>query len=656
MRTRILQWPRPAKTLLVASLDVVLALAATWIAFTLRLDVLHRPTADQALIYAAAPVLAVGVFMYFGLYRAIFRFTGAATLTVTATAVIVYAILMSAVLWSVQAMGGEVIPRSLGISQPIIFFVLVSASRSVARFWLTGQHRRPVRRLLIYGAGEAGAQTAAALANSWQYAVTGFIDDDRTKVGRRINDARVFAPHEVPDAVEQHAITDILLALPGTSRERRNQIIDSLASLPVRLQTLPALEDLASGRVTVSDIRELEVEDLLGREPVAPDPGLLAANCRDQVVLVTGAGGSIGSELCRVVLGQRPRTLLLLDHNEFGLYEIHSELAAHAEKQGLATEVVPLLGSVQNLARLREICAAWRPDTVYHAAAYKHVPLVEHNPIEGVMNNVMGTLDAARAAIESGVKLFVLVSTDKAVRPTNVMGASKRIAELVLQALSAQRPVDFSVLAGGATPVQNTTRFAMVRFGNVLGSSGSVIPLFRAQIAAGGPVTVTHPDVTRFFMTIPEASQLVVQAGAMAQGGDVFVLDMGEPVRIIELARRMVAPSGLVLRDGEHPDGDVEIAVTGLRPGEKLHEELLIGDNPQPTTHPRIMRASEDFLPWPQLAAELRRLSDAASAGDVIALREVLERLVPNAQFEGRVFDHVFQARQDAPPAPACAP
>lgn len=656
MRTRILQWPRPAKTLLVASLDVVLALAATWIAFTLRLDALHRPSADQAVIYAAAPVLAVAVFMYFGLYRAIFRFTGAATLKVTAGAVAVYALLMSAVLWSAQALGGQVIPRSLGITQPIIFFLLVSASRSVARFWLTGQHRRPVRRLLIYGAGEAGAQTAAALANSWQYSVLGFIDDDRAKVGRRINDARVFSPGEVPDAVEQHAITDILLALPGTSRERRNQIIDSLASLPVKLQTLPALEDLASGRVTVNDIRELEVEDLLGREPVAPDAALLRANCSGQVVLVTGAGGSIGSELCRVVLGQRPRKLLLLDHNEFGLYGIHAELLAQAAKLGVDTQVVPLLGSVQNLARLAEICAAWTPDTVYHAAAYKHVPLVEHNPIEGVANNVLGTLNAARVAVASGVRLFVLVSTDKAVRPTNVMGATKRVAELVLQALASESSVDFTAIDAASVPLQNRTRFAMVRFGNVLGSSGSVIPLFRSQIAAGGPVTVTHPDVTRFFMTIPEASQLVVQAGAMAQGGDVFVLDMGEPVRIIELARRMIALSGLTLRDEHHPDGDVEIAVTGLRPGEKLHEELLIGDNPQPTSHPRIMRAREDFLPWSRLAVQLGRLSDAAARGDVIALRVLLEELVPNAQLEDRVFDHVFQARHDAAAEPACTP
>jgi FlaA1/EpsC-like NDP-sugar epimerase len=651
MRTRILQWPRPAKTALVAGLDVALALVATWVAFTLRLDALHRPSAEQSLIYAAAPVLAVAVFAYFGLYRAIFRYTGAATLKVTAGAVFVYAVLMSATLWTVQAMGGQVIPRSLGILQPIIFYLLVAASRSVARTWLSGRERRPQRRLLIYGAGDAGVQTAAALASSRQYSVLGFIDDDPGKVGRRVNDARVFAPAEVPGMIERYGITDILLALPGATRERRNRVIDSLASLPVHLQTLPALEDLASGRVTVNDIRELEVEDLLGREPVQPDPKLLASTCAGKVVLVTGAGGSIGSELCRVVLGQQPRTLLLLDHSEFALYEIHSELDAFARKYGNEVRLVPLLGSVQDPARLAEICAAWSPETVYHAAAYKHVPLVEHNAVEGVANNVLGTLNAARAALESGAQLFVLVSTDKAVRPTNVMGASKRVAELVLQALAAAPRADF-----GAGELANRTRFAMVRFGNVLGSSGSVIPLFRGQIAAGGPVTVTHPDVTRYFMTIPEASQLVVQAGAMSQGGEVFVLDMGEPVRILELARRMIALSGLVPRDAAHPDGDIEIAVTGLRPGEKLHEELLIGDNPEPTSHPRIMRAREDFLPWPQLSAQLARLAEAARAGDVLAVRRVLRELVPGAQLEEKVFDHVFQAQQNEPAERAAAP
>jgi len=650
MLNRILKWPRRAKTLFVASVDVVLALLSTWIAFTLRLDELHRPSADQALIYIAAPLLAIAVFMRFGLYRTIFRYAGSATLKATARAVAVYAVLISAVLWTVQWMGGEEIPRSLGVLQPMIFGLLVVGSRAFARFLLIGRHRHPMKRLLIYGAGEAGMQTAAALANSSQYALCGFVDDDPVKVGRRLNNVRVFSAEEVAQAVRHHAITDILLALPSTTRDRRNQLINALSSLPVHLQTLPGLEDLASGAVKVSDIRELDIEDLLGRAPVLPDAQLLARSCRGQVVLVTGAAGSIGSELCRVVLSQRPATLLLLDHSEFGLYEIHSELVRQVSKQALPVQVVPLLGSVQNVARLQEICAAWSPDTVYHAAAYKHVPIVEHNPIEGVANNVLGTLNAARAAWESGVRLFVLISTDKAVRPTNIMGASKRIAELILQGLAAAPHPDFAPLGAAGAACAGRTRFAMVRFGNVLGSSGSVIPLFRGQIAAGGPLTVTHPEVTRYFMTIPEASQLVVQAGAMAQGGEVFVLDMGEPVRIMDLAKRMVALSGLVLRDGEQPDGDIEIAVTGLRPGEKLYEELLIGDNPESTPHPRIMRAREDFLPWPELSAQLARLSSALQTGDVLGLRDIVCELVPNARLYGTVFDHVFCARQESTP------
>jgi FlaA1/EpsC-like NDP-sugar epimerase len=650
MLTRLLKWPARAKTVLVASVDVALGLLSTWLAFTLRLDQLHRPSPEQAVIYVAAPLLAVIVFARFGLYRAMLRYTGAATMKATARAVVVYAALISAVLWTVQWMGGQDIPRSLGVLQPMIFGLLVAGSRSIASFLLTGRHRRPAKRLLIYGAGTAGMQTAAALANSGQYRLLGFIDEDAGKIGRRINDVRVYAPREVPHVVHRHSVTDILLAVPSESRERRNQIISALSALPVHLRTLPRVEDLASGAIQVSDIHELEVEDLLGRAPVLPDPQLLAASCRDQVVLVTGAAGSIGSELCRVVLSQRPATLLLLDHSEFGLYEIHSELEKQVRKQALQVQLVPLLGSVQNHARLREICTTWSPDTVYHAAAYKHVPIVEHNPVEGVANNVLGTLNTARAAVESGARLFVLVSTDKAVRPTNIMGASKRIAELILQALADSQEADFAAFGADGGPVSNRTCFAMVRFGNVLGSSGSVIPLFRGQIAAGGPLTVTHEEVTRYFMTIPEASQLVVQAGAMAHGGDVFVLDMGEPVRIMDLARRIVALSGLTLRDDQNPDGDIEIAVTGLRPGEKLYEELLIGENPEATPHQRILRAREDFLPWPKLSVQLAELAATLQSGDVLGLRRIVCELVHNAQLEDTVFDHVFRARQEQVP------
>jgi FlaA1/EpsC-like NDP-sugar epimerase len=468
---------------------------------------------------------------------------------------------------------------------------------------------------LIYGAGAAGVETAAALSMSRQYKLLGYVDDDPGKVGSTLNGARVYSAARLPELIAEHAVTDILLAMPSASRERRFQILEMAKLLSVHVQTLPRLSDLATGRVTVQDIRELDVEDLLGRAPVTPRLDLLANELQGQIVLVTGAGGSIGSELTRQILVQRPRQLLLLDHNEFGLYTVHQELLALARAAGWVPDVIPLLGSVTATASMHALCARYQPAVVYHAAAYKHVPLVEQNPGQGIDNNVMGTLSMALAARNAGVRRFVLVSTDKAVRPTNVMGATKRMAELILQAFAIDTP------AGG-------TCFSMVRFGNVLGSSGSVVPLFRRQIAQGGPITVTHPEVTRYFMTIPEAAQLVLQAGAMGEGGDVFVLDMGEPVKIMDLARRMVTLSGLSVRDADRPDGDIPIAITGLRPGEKLYEELLIGDNPEPTSHPRILRAREALLPWQELAVELDHLREATAAQDVAAMRAVLARCV----------------------------
>lgn len=613
MQSTVLAWPRATKRLVVVALDIALALVATWLAFTLRLDAWHWPTGSQWWVYGLAPLLSVPIFVRFGLYRAIFRYTGQAALVATAKAVALYGALLSGVLiW--QAWYG--VPRSLGVLQPLIFLLLVGSSRAMARFWLAnlGSARPLVEgRLLIYGAGTAGVQTASALRVSGQYVLLGFVDDDGAKVGRSINGIAVFAPSQVPDLVERDQITDILLALPSVSRDRRNAILDSLRALPVHIRTLPGLADLASGRVTVQDFHELDVEDLLGRDPVPPDAELIARDLAGQVVLVTGAGGSIGSELARQILLQRPRQLLLLDHNEFGLYSIHQELMGLCAAQALAIDLLPLLGSVANFERLSVICSTYRPVTVYHAAAYKHVPMVEDNPGEGVVNNVFGTLNMALAARASGVKRFVLVSTDKAVRPTNVMGASKRMAELVLQALAAET---------------SRTCFTMVRFGNVLDSSGSVVPLFRRQLAAGGPLTVTHAEVTRYFMTIPEAAQLVLQAGAMAVGGEVFVLDMGRSVKILDLARRMVQLSGLSLRDERNPGGDIEIEITGLRPGEKLFEELLIGDNPEPTAHPRIMKAHEDHLAWSALERQLQTLRQAADANDALAIRAALKACV----------------------------
>ena len=601
----------------VVGLDLVLAFVATWLAFCLRLDNWVWPVGAQWYVYCLTPALAIPIFLRFGLYRAIFRFTGQAALHATAKAVVLYAVCLSAILLWTRWLG---VPRTLGVLQPMIFLLLVGTSRALARFWLAGislAQGPEIRRLLIYGAGTAGVQTASALQTAGQLRLLGFLDDDPAKVGRSINGLPIYAAADAPAIVAQQSISEILLALPSASRVRRNEIIRSLEGVPVHLRSIPSMADLTSGKVTVQDFKELDIEDLLGREPVAPHEDLLQRDLAGQVVLVSGAGGSIGSELTRQILGMRPRQLLLLDHNEFGLYEIHQELQLRCQALQLPIELCPLLASVTNPERLQAILAQYRPATVYHAAAYKHVPLVEDNPGEGVRNNVFGTLNLARAAAQAGVHRFVLISTDKAVRPTNVMGATKRMAELVLQAFAQEYPA---------------TIFTMVRFGNVLGSSGSVVPLFRRQLAEGGPLTLTHADVTRYFMTIPEAAQLVLQAGAMGQGGDVFVLDMGSPVKIIDLARRMMHLSGLSERTAERPDGDIEIVVTGMRPGEKLFEELLIGDNPQRTAHPRIMRASEPSVPWSVLERELEVLYQAAGQGDAAAIRAIFLRYVQGYQ------------------------
>jgi len=643
----ILSWPRPVKRLVVMAMDTALALAAMWLAFTLRLDAPHWPDGVQWVIYAMAPLLAIPVFIRFGLYRAIFRYSSLAALIATAQAVALYGVLLIIALQVMQKAGLSLVPRSLGVLQPLIFLLLVGASRALARGWLSSQLQRghhAESRMLIYGAGTAGAQTAAALASAMQpFRLLGFVDDDTAKVGRTINDVTVYAPSQMPSLVSRLGITDILLALPSATRERRNQLLKELQPLPVHIRTLPSLSDLASGRVTVSDIRELDIEDLLGREPVAPRPELLARNLTGKTVLVTGAGGSIGSELCRQILHEKPACLLLLDHSEFALYSIHAELQALCSAQQLATELVAILGNVVHYARLAALCRQWRPSTIYHAAAYKHVPLVEINPAEGVMNNVLGTLNLARASLEHEVANFVLVSTDKAVRPTNVMGASKRVAEHILQALAASTEILFDTpVEAGPVVVRNKTIFSMVRFGNVLGSSGSVVPLFRRQLASGGPLTVTHAEVTRYFMTISEAAQLVLQAGSMARGGDVFVLDMGRPVKIYDLAATMVRLSGLSLRTPQHPHGDIEIKLTGLRPGEKLYEELLIGDNPEPTEHPRILRAHEEHMSWDALRAAVQDLIDASKHAEAPRILQCLQGLVP--EFKSDLLDTVGSA------------
>jgi FlaA1/EpsC-like NDP-sugar epimerase len=627
--TVLLALPRSGKRFVVIMLDLLIALLTVWFAFYLRIDQISMPQHQEVYVYLLAPLLALPIFINFGLYRAIFRYTGMVAMATLVKAVGIYAVLFFATLLFFKWEG---VPRSVGLIQPLLFLLLVGGSRAIARFWLaglSGKSRHSEGRLLIYGAGEAGVQTASALAMNRHFFLLGFVDDDNSKVGGSINGVDIIGADGVAEAVERMGVTDILLAMPSLGRAQRNDIIARLRSLPVHVRTLPGMGDLASGRVTLQDFQELDVEDLLGRTPVAPDRTLLASNLADKVVLVSGAGGSIGGELCMQIVAEKPSKLILLDHNEFGLYTIHSELVHLCAEQGLTVELVPLLASVRNFDRLQEIFLLYRPATVYHAAAYKHVPLVESNFSEGVQNNVFGTLNMARAAIESKVTHFVLVSTDKAVRPTNVMGATKRMAELVLQALADGKTLQFDLLDGTKTvEVCNNTLFAMVRFGNVLGSSGSVVPLFRKQLLSGGPLTITHLDVTRFFMTIPEAAQLVLQAGAMAKGGDVFVLDMGQPVKILDLAHRMAQLSGLTLRVDGNPDGDIDVEVTGLRPGEKLYEELLIGGNPEKTVHMRIMKAHEEFVSWAVLAPILVVLRQAAIKNNEAVIKNTFVQLV----------------------------
>ena len=634
----ILALPRAAKRFVALSVDLGLCVLTVWLAFYLRLGEFVALSGTALWAVAASVGIALPIFVVSGLYRAIFRYSGWPALLAVARAVGIYGLLYASVFTAIGVAG---VPRTVGIIQPILLLLFVGASRALARVWLGDQYLSILKRaarpkVLIYGAGTTGRQLAAAMVNSHEMQVAGFLDDDDRLHGHVLNGQPIYNPADLDNLATTLNISDVLLAMPSLNRKRRNEILSQIRSAHVAVRTLPSVTDLAQGKVSISDLRELDIDDLLGREPVTPNHILLVKNIVGKVVLVTGAGGSIGSELCRQILAVNPAKLLLIEQSEFALYAIHQELEEKLAGLDVATPpvLVPLLASVQDDDRMREIMSTWHPDTVYHAAAYKHVPLVEHNPAAGIKNNVLGTLRTAQAAAENGVSDFVLISTDKAVRPTNVMGASKRLAEMALQALAATQ--------AGGMGVTGSTRFSMVRFGNVLGSSGSVVPKFRQQIRDGGPITLTHPEVTRYFMTIPEAAQLVIQAGAMAKGGDVFVLDMGQPVKIMDLARRIVELSGLSVKDEQHPDGDIEIAVTGLRPGEKLYEELLIGDNPKPTVHPRIMKAHEEFIPWAEFEAKLTALEMALNVNDVGVIRLMMQQLVAGYIPSDDIVDWVY--------------
>lgn len=657
LRTGMLSLPRRYKRALQVVTDVMLVWLALWLAFLVRLgiDEIYEPLLTHYWLFMGAPVIAIPIFVRFGMYRAVMRYFGNDALIAICKAVSLSSLILALVVYW-HSSHTAVVPRSIVFNYWWLSLVLIGGLRLIMRQyflgdWFAARQHVPftsrdngLPKVAVYGAGAAGNQLVAALRIGRAMRPVAFIDDDESVADRVISGLQVFRGEDIQKMIDVTGAEEVLLAIPSASRARRREILALLENFPLHVRSVPGFMDLASGRVRVDDIQEVDIADLLGRDAVPAQEELLAHCVKGQVVMVTGAGGSIGSELCRQILMLEPKVLLLFEHSEFNLYSIHSELEQRIRRESLPVRLVPFLGSIRNQHHLINTMTMWGVHTVYHAAAYKHVPMVEHNIAEGVLNNVVGTLNTAQAALQANVANFVLISTDKAVRPTNVMGSTKRLAELILQALSKEVA---PVLFGDSTNVArvNKTRFTMVRFGNVLGSSGSVIPLFHKQIKAGGPLTVTHPKITRYFMTIPEAAQLVIQAGSMGLGGDVFVLDMGEPVKIAALAEKMIHLSGLSVRSENNPHGDIAIEFTGLRPGEKLYEELLIGDNVSPTQHPMILTASEDFLAWDVLRGRLALLLKAVENEDFTVVRQLLRELVSGYTPDGEIVDWVYQQR-----------
>ncbi|UOO90593.1 polysaccharide biosynthesis protein [Vitreoscilla massiliensis] len=604
----ILALPRSTKKAIFIIHDMIMIAVAFWFAYLVRFTFNSATLHDSNnwLVLGITTVFTLVAFVKLGLYRAVIRYVGTKMMLICLLGSMASVLVLVLVAFFTRFN----LPRSIPILYFFVLLVGTISSRLAIREWIRGSFLSKNTPVIIYGAGQSGTQLLEAIRQVENFYAVAFVDDDKKHQGTIVNNLTVYSPEKLAKLVEKYEVEKILLAIPSASREDRKRILNTLEPLNLEVLSIPGMRELVEGKITVQGLKKVSVIDLLGRDPVTPIPELMQANITDKVVMVTGAGGSIGSELCRQIVELRPHTLILFELSEFLLYSIEKELREHMTQTGLNLQLIPLLGSVQQRKRLFTVMQTYQVQTIYHAAAYKHVPMVEFNTIEGVRNNVYGTLRCALAAIDAKVETFVLISTDKAVRPTNTMGASKRMAELVLQALAARS--------------DHHTRFCMVRFGNVLGSSGSVVPVFEKQIAHGGPITLTHKDITRYFMTIPEAAQLVIQAGAMGKGGDVFVLDMGESVKIIDLAKQMIRLSGLEIQDENHPKGDIAIKITGLRPGEKLYEELLIGDNVTQTTHTRIMTANEIMLPWPELEALLARLDDACKDSDYRLVRELL--------------------------------
>lgn len=614
--SKFLTMPRGAKRAVVIKLDIILFSLSVFISFYLRLGEWDFLSWAFLKFYLAAFALAALVMHFTGAYKAIFRFVGAGMIQGIFRAYVFYGLSIM-LLFGVIGLPG--VPRTVSLIQPLVFFAFVVALRTFIGFVVLEVTGRGIdinkpSKVLVYGAGVSGQAVAQSLRKDARYQLVGYVDDDTRLSGQRLDGVSVFSSHEIEDVLRRTGAEIILLAIPKSSRARHRQIINAISKYPVEVRILPPMSEVLDGHITLDQIRPIRVEDLLGRDPVAPDELLMARTLTGKVVLVTGAGGSIGSELCRQIVHQRPSRLILAEMTEHALYSIHKELELICDSKGLQVDLVPELVNVSRQKSTERLLARYRPSTVYHAAAYKHVPLVEANVLEGMRNNIAGTMFCALASISHGVSDFILISTDKAVRPTNVMGASKRVCELILQSLSA---------------TSSGTNFAIVRFGNVLGSSGSVVPYFTSQIQSGGPITLTHRDITRFFMTIPEAAQLVIQSAGMAEGGEVYLLDMGKPMKIYDLAKTMIRLSGLSIKDQNNPDGDIEIVEVGLRPGEKLFEELLIDASAEPTQHPRIMRARERTIPFDTLNCELTRLLEFIDEGDRSAALAVLHYLVP---------------------------
>ena len=629
MLTQLLSLPRNIKRIIMVAIDFILLLIAFWGAFWVRMDISAPYTSyEHWKLLACLIAITVFIFIKMGLYRTVLRYV-TAKIFVT----VLFGMCISTLFLITMAYFFDVfLPRAV----PIIYFafslLFICGSRLFFRMMLTYAVRGRVP-VIIYGAGASGRQLLTALRQVDEYFPVAFVDDNPLLSKVVIHGVTVYPRKSLEKLIPRYGIKKILLAMPSISVEKRSEVITNLENFPCEVLSIPGMVDLVEGKAQIMSLKKVSIDDLLGREPVAPSEELLAKNIRGKVVMVTGAGGSIGSEICRQIITQKPKILILFEVSEFALYSIEKELSMAVNKSDNDIVIIPLMGSVQKLHRLETIMRVFNVNTVYHAAAYKHVPLVEYNVVEGVRNNIYGTFYCAKAAISSQVETFILVSTDKAVRPTNTMGATKRVAELVLQALAKE---------------QSVTCFSMVRFGNVLGSSGSVVPLFEKQIEQGGPVTLTHKDIIRYFMTIPEASQLVIQAGAMARGGDVFVLDMGDPVRIYDLATRMVKLSGLTVKDESNPDGDIEICITGLRPGEKLYEELLIGEQVLATTHPRIMTAHEDMLSWQELEVYLKQMDEACNNFEHDKIRELLLKIPTGFQPTDGICDLVWHAKNNA--------